>query len=147
MRLPSLRDPDEFIEVPRWLPTLADQRPLDGKRVLAKAGYGHSHFLEIGYFRTYGPNAEGCFAVDISFPCPGSVTSLKAYVYHLSPAQLARLVPCENPEYEFVYDGVLNADHPFTSSFTGLSEEVYAVAGSQAIPVQASGGSQYMTAR
>jgi hypothetical protein len=117
MRLPSLRHPDEFIEVPRWLPTLTDHRHLDGKRVFAEVGYGKYHALKIGYLRVHGPNAEGHFAVDLSFPCPGSVTSLKAYIYHLSQTQLERLIPVEHKHYEFTYGGVLNADHPFTSSF------------------------------
>jgi hypothetical protein len=85
MRLPSLKNPDEFIEVPRWLPTLTDYRHFDGKRVFAEAGFGKYHAFKIGYLRVQGPNAEGHFAVDLSFPCPGSVTSLKAYIYGIIP--------------------------------------------------------------
>jgi len=118
MRLRSLRDPDEYIELPRWLPTSIDLRHLEGKRVMAAAGYGGHHYLEVGFLHVDGPNAEGHFAVDLSFPCPGSATSLKAYIYYLSQAQLDRLTPVDFTEYEFIYDGVLYADHPFISSFT-----------------------------
>jgi hypothetical protein len=117
MRLPSLKDPNEFIEVPRWLPVLTDFRHLDGKRVFAEVSYGKYHALEIGYLRVHGPNAGGHFAVDLLFPCQGSVTSLKAYIYHLSLAQLERMIPVQHTKYEFTYDGALSADHPFTSSF------------------------------
>ncbi len=93
--------------------------PTAAKRVLAEVGWGSKyHALEIGHFRVLGPNPEGHFAVDLEFPCPGSVTSLKAYILHLSAAHLDRLRPVEDKPYEFAYEGVLNSDHPFTSSFT-----------------------------
>ena len=118
MRLPSLKDPNEFIEVPRWLPVLRDYRHLQGKRVFAEVYYGKSHVLKIGYLGVHGPNTEGHFAIDLSFPCPGSVTSLKAYIYHLSLSQVERIIPVQHKQYEFTYEGVLRADHSFTSSFT-----------------------------
>jgi len=123
MRLPSLIHPDEFIEVPRWLPSATDFRYLVGKRAFVETGGNKHHSVEIGVFRVHGPNAEGRFAVDLAFPSPGSVTSLKDYIYHLSLAQLERLRPVQHSQYEFTYNGVLHADHPFTSSFAGQNEQ------------------------
>lgn len=124
MRLPSLKHPDEFIEVPRWIPDSADYRHLDGKRVFAETGGSTYHALKIGRLYVHGPNADGLFAVDLAFPCPDSVTSLKAYIYHLSKRHLERLCPVHHDQYEFTYEGVLYADRPFTSSFENPSDVI-----------------------
>jgi hypothetical protein len=123
MRLPSLESPGEFIEVPRWLAGETDYRHLDGKRALVEVAFSHKyHAIEIGTFTVHGPDPAGRFAVDLAFPCPGSVTSLKSYIHHLSVEQLKPLRPVRHSSYDFTYAGVLSADHPFTSSFTDAKD-------------------------
>jgi hypothetical protein len=117
MRLPHLKQPGDFVEVPRWLPGSETLSHLNGKRVLAETGGKKHHAVKIGTLRIHGPNAQGQFAVDLEFPCPTSRTSLSSYIYHLSAEQLLRLVAVQGSPYDYRYDGVLYADHPFTSSF------------------------------
>lgn len=120
MRLPSLKSSEEFIEVPRWLADQIDYRHLDGKRTLVEVAWGYKyHAIEIGVFAVHGPDPAGRLAVDLAFPCTGTVTSLKSYIHHLSIEQLKPLRPVRHPSYDFTYAGVLSADHPFTSSFAG----------------------------
>jgi hypothetical protein len=115
-RLPSLTNAGEYVEVPRWIPNSTDYRHLSGKRVFAEIG-GKGRSLQVGRLQVYGPNSAGRFAVDLTFRWPENDASFAGYVYHLSLAQLERIVPVQHPQHEYEYLGVLNADHPFTTSF------------------------------
>jgi hypothetical protein len=116
-RLENLTNPDEYVEVPRWIRNSTDYRHLSGKRVLVETGGKNSRSLQVGRLQVHGPNSEGLFAVDLTVRWPEHDPSFAGHIYHLSLAQLERIVPVRHPRYEFEYLGVLNADHPFTTSF------------------------------
>lgn len=120
MHVPSLTNPDEFIEVPRWLPDGYDCGHLIGKRVFVEIGGCKHRSLEICIFSVHRRISDGRFAVDLAMPRIRSAKLPCGYVYHLSREQLELVRPIEHPRYEFRYAGVLFADHNFASSFPEL---------------------------